>query len=157
MFRNVGKRSVSVTLGILQLLANLANAQSNPPHADRRQMPRLMPGNAAFIAHELDILGAVTRRTMQAWRTETTLVPSDDRRIVGTHIITLPWQITNRMTVHAAWTGDDFRHFIEQGLRAFGPIFDAFEVIWTAQVLRRCLCRQNDGRCDYSEAPAGAV
>ena len=83
---------------------------------------------------------------MQSRRTESTLVPTHDWRIVRPHLIALHRKVANRTTVQAPRVGDDLRLFIKQSLRAFGLFSNGLELIGTAQFLGRDGCSQNNDR-----------
>ena len=109
----VVQRTASVSLGILDLSADLSSRLALPPHFDRREMPARGPGHAARV--EIGVL-------MTDWTTHRreakTVLTAGDRGLMQPGQITLVRAVADGVTIDATRIG---QHFADFGKQCRGP------------------------------------
>src|SRR5262249_20773997 len=110
------QRAATVTVGILDLLANVTDRLFLPSHLDGRPSPPWMTWDAPVRCpvDERKIVICMTGATCKSGDAKAAVSP-DDRRHVKVHIIALRRSITCRVAVHASRASDHLCHFVENG------------------------------------------
>ncbi len=115
-------RLAAVALGILDLLADLAQRLAEPSHLDGRHVPLRVPRDLARIEIRRTMAGGAAHGdSSQA------VLAAHDYRLMGMAVLALRGAITGRMAVDAARMLDDPARLSKQGDRALRLVLNTLE------------------------------
>src|SRR5439155_17757447 len=123
--------AATVSLGVLELPANLRDGFSLPSHLDRSDVPSRVPGNTAVRRARVQGIVFVGMAGLA------NSLSTPNRRQMRMHVICLRRAIAGWVTIYTAWIGEHFGNFREKRLRTSLLISNAGECRWSSELGRR--------------------